>query len=152
MHSATATPPEKKKKLSKINAGKCEVRWELLLAAVAKNGCRAAGMSCGSVEEPSPGSPCPVRAEAAQGAVLGACQAYGAAAGETTQPVIAAGDRGLFLSSQGGRTAASPPSGSHAAAHVMFSDEGYIPDLQPPLWMLLLIGVCIFPHNKSSLL
>lgn len=81
-------------------------------------------MSCGSVEEPSPGSRCPVRAEAAQGAVLGAWQAYGAAAGETTQPVIAAGHGRWFLSSQGERQAASPPSGSHAAAQVTFSDEG----------------------------
>lgn len=103
VHSALPLPlsQKKKKKLSKINAGKREVRWELLLAAVAKNGCRAAGMSCGSVEEPSPGSPCPVRAKAAQGAVLGACQAYGAAAGETSQPEIAAGHGGWLLSSWG---------------------------------------------------
>lgn len=67
-------PLEKKEKLSKINAGKCEVRWELLLAAAAKNGCTAAGMSCGSKEEPPPACPCPVRAEAAQGAVLGPCK------------------------------------------------------------------------------
>lgn len=50
------------------------MRWELLLAAVAKNGRRAVGMSCGSEEEPSPASPCQVRAEAAQGAVLGSCK------------------------------------------------------------------------------
>lgn len=51
-------------------------------------------------------------------------KACGARAGKITQPVIAAGDCGWFLSSQGGRTAASSPSGRHAAAQVMFSDEG----------------------------
>lgn len=65
---------KKRKNQSKINAGKCEVRWGIPSAAVAKNGRRAGGMSCGSVEEPSPAAPCPARAEAAQGAVLGACR------------------------------------------------------------------------------
>lgn len=54
-------------------------------------------------------------------------KAFGADAGETLQPVTAAGDCRWFLSSWGGRRAASPPSDSHAAALVMFSDEGLCP-------------------------
>lgn len=100
------------------------MRWELLLAAVAKNGCRAAGMSCGSEEEPSPAFCCPVRAEAAPGAVLGPCKGLWSRCWRNHP----AGDcsRGLQVVSEqpGWKKSGSPPSGSHAAALVMFSDEG----------------------------
>lgn len=124
--------------------GDCQVRWELPLAAVGKHKCGAAGMRCGSVEEMSPSpaapaAPCPARAEAAATVPhWDPAKADGAGAGETVQPVTAAGE-GRFLSGQDGGRAAPPLSDGDAAA-LAGSD---VLDRHLPLWMLLLIRACL---------